>query len=71
MKTQMNAIDMTAALVVGGIASALDIPTEEAMVRFLQSHTAEMLYDPSLKMWCDGPAYLIAEYLHELGEVRQ
>ena len=66
-KAQLNAMDMTAAATARAISRRLGIEPDEAMARFLQSKTAELLYDPSLKYWCDGPACIVNEYISEIG----
>lgn len=64
-ETEFNAIDLTATMVAEQLAAELDISQTHALEVFLSSRTAELLYDPSLKLWWDGPSSVVAAFLRE------
>ena len=52
----LTAMDLTAVMVVCDIADDTGRDVADLLPAFLQSQTAELLYDDSLKYWWDGPA---------------
>ena len=48
-------MDLTATMVVCELADAMGQDTTKLVPAFLESHTASLLYDDSLKYWWDGP----------------
>ena len=63
---ELNAMDLTTAMVAEEIATELDLSREEALTLFLSSRVAEQLYNPELKLWCEGPSSVAADFLREL-----
>ena len=64
-EAERNAMDLTAAMAAQEIAEDLDIAEDEALALLLSTDAGARLYDPSLKLWCDGPSSLAAEVLRE------
>ena len=64
--SEENAMDLVATMVAEDLAESLGISQTDALARFLASRTAEMLYDPALKLWWDGPAYVANAYRKEV-----
>lgn len=54
----LTAMDLTAVMVVCDLADGAERDVADLLPAFLQSQTAELLYDDSLKYWWDGPAVL-------------
>ncbi|MBP5671363.1 MAG: hypothetical protein K5787_00390 [Lentisphaeria bacterium] len=59
----MNAV---AIILVEDIAKEFGKPTEDVLLDFMQSKTADNLYDDSLKLWWDGPSAVGERYKKEL-----
>lgn len=56
--------DLLTAMAVEEIAHRKGISTDEALLGFLSSQTARMLYDnEEAKLWWDGPSAIADEYL--------
>ena len=62
---EKNAIDLAAALTVLEIAENELRDPSDVLPEFLASRTARMLYDPSLKLWWDGPSAIAERYMIE------
>jgi len=62
---EMNAIDMVATATIDEIAADTHTDPSVTVAQFLASRTGRMLYDPSLKMWWQGPSDLACEYYRE------
>ena len=56
-------------LLVEDIAKETRRPTEEVLLKFMQSEMAEKLYDDSLKLWWDGPDALRERYEKEFDAI--
>jgi hypothetical protein len=65
--SEENAMCLVAAMVAEDLAETLGIGETEALGRFLSSRTGDLLFDPSLKLWWDGPAAVAEAYLQETG----
>jgi len=61
----LAAMDLTAVMAVAQIAQEDGVDQLSALAAFLQSSTAEKLYDDSLKLWWDGPAAVVEQYRAE------
>lgn len=64
-ETEFNAMDLTATMVAEELANELDISQTDALEAFLSSRTAALLYNPSLKLWWDGPSSVASAFLRE------
>ena len=60
------AMNLVTMMVAEDIAEELGKPAEEILLDFMQSETAEKLYDDSLKLWWDGPDAIGERYKEEL-----
>jgi hypothetical protein len=65
-KRENAAIDQLIAMAVEEIADAEKRDPSDVIPEFLGSHTAEMLYDTSTKLWWDGPSSVAERYFNEL-----
>lgn len=63
------AMNIVAMLLVEDLAKEMNKTIEEALLDFMQSKTASMLYDDSLKLWWDGPSAVGEMYKEELTKV--
>ena len=69
-KEQIDAsIDLLTTMVVEDIAKETRRPTEEVLLKFMQSEMAEKLYDDSLKLWWDGPDAFRERYEKEFDAI--
>ena len=50
------------------IAKKYNISNIQAFDKFIQSQTAEMLFDDGLNFWWNGPDYLADEYEKEMAD---
>jgi hypothetical protein len=64
------AMNLVTMMVAEDIAEELGKPAEEILLDFMQSETAEKLYDDSLKLWWDGPDAIGERYKEELAAKR-
>lgn len=63
----MNAVHLVAAMTVTDLSKILNKPSSEMFLSFMESRTAQILYDTETRFWCDGPAAVEAAYLEEIG----
>ena len=61
-----NTMDLLATMAAASIAADLGISNTQALVGFLASRTAEMLYDEETKLWWDGSAAIAQMYEDEI-----
>ena len=66
IEKENNAIDQLIAMVVEEIAEAENRDPSAVLPEFLNSNTADMLYDRSTKLWWDGPSSVAEQYLTEI-----
>lgn len=59
IKFSMN---LNATLTIQEIAKKMNISLEKALLLFMKSKTAEMLYDDSTKLWWDSPDSIAQEF---------
>lgn len=59
IKFSMN---LNATLIIQEIAKKMNISLEKALLLFMKSKTAEMLYDDSTKLWWDSPDSIAQEF---------
>ena len=62
------AMNLVTVLVAEDLAQESGKSEEDALLDFMQSRTAENLYNDSLKLWWDGPLAVIERYKKELAE---
>lgn len=62
----LTAMDLVAVMVVCDLADEEGRDVADCLPAFLQSQTAERLYDDSLKYWWDGPAAMEEMYKAEV-----
>ena len=55
-------MDLTALMAIEQIAKETNQPLEKTLLSFMESNTAKMLYDYSIKLWWDGPTAIAEEY---------
>lgn len=58
-------MSLCAALASKDIAKAIRSDDTSALAQLLQSRMGAMLYDDSLKLWCESPRNIAEEYLNE------
>ena len=63
----VNAVNLVTAMAVYEIAKKRNENQTAIFFKFMQSHTAQALYDPQTALWCAGPAAVIAEFESECG----
>ena len=66
---KIYAMNIVTELLVEDIAKETRRPTEEVLLKFMQSEMAEKLYDDSLKLWRDGPDALRESYEKEFDAI--
>ena len=66
---KIYAMNIVAELLVEDIAKETRRPTEEVLLKFMESEMAEKLYDDSLKLWWDGPDALRESYEKEFDAI--
>lgn len=66
---KIYAMNIVTELLVEDIAKETRRPTEEVLLKFMQSEMAEKLYDDSLKLWWDGPDALRERYEKEFDAI--
>lgn len=59
-------IDLLITMIVDEIAEDSDKNRNNILTDFLCSKTGKALYDPSTKLWCNGPSYIVELYNEEL-----
>lgn len=59
-------MELLAAMTATEIAKRHNISKVQAFDKFIQSKTADMLFDDELNFWCNGPDYLADEYEREM-----
>lgn len=62
-----NAMCLVASMAAEDISAELGVSETEALGLLLSSKTGRQLFDPSLKLWWDGPTYVANTYLCEAG----
>ena len=68
MTDRINAaIDLLTTMVVESIAKEDGCDASDVLPRFLRSHTGQMLYNESSKLWWDGPDATAEEFEREKG----
>ena len=65
------AMDMVAAMGAETYARRICQPVSEVLLDFLQSNTAEMLYDKETNLWAEGPECTADEYEMEVAGMKQ
>ena len=66
---KIYAMNLVTMMIVEDIAKETRRPTEEVLLKFMQSEMAEKLYDDSLKLWWDGPDALRERYEKEFDAI--
>lgn len=59
-------MELLAAMTASEIAKRHNISKVQAFDKFIQSKTADMLFDDELNFWWNGPDYLTDEYEKEI-----
>lgn len=59
-------MELLAAMTATEIAKRHNISKVQAFDKFIQSKTADMLFDDELNFWWNGPDYLADEYEREM-----
>ena len=59
-------MELLAAMTASEIAKRHNISKVQAFDKFIQSKTADMLFDDELNFWWNGPDYLTDEYEKEM-----
>lgn len=59
-------MELLAAMTASEIAKRNNISKLQAFDKFIQSKTADMLFDDGLNFWWNGPDYLADEYEKEM-----
>ena len=59
-------MELLAAMTASELAKRNNISKVQAFDKFIQSKTADMLFDDELKFWWNGPDYLADEYEREM-----
>ncbi len=59
-------IDLLITMVVEEIAEDTGKNRNDILIEFLSSKTGKALYDPSNRLWWNGPSYLVELYNEEL-----
>lgn len=59
-------MELLAAMTASEIAKRNNISKVQAFDKFIQSKTADMLFDDELNFWWNGPNYLADEYEREI-----
>jgi len=59
------AIELLTTMVVESISKEDNLDPDDVLPDFLNSHTGKMLYDESLKLWCEGPSHIEELYRNE------
>ncbi len=59
------AMDLTAMMAVEELSKETNQPQEKVLLDFMESNTAEMLYDDSTKLWWDGPSVAAEEFKNQ------
>ena len=62
-----NAMSLVAAMAVEDLAQTCGVDETTMLGHFLSSKTASQLFNPDLKLWWDGPAYVADAYRAEVG----
>ncbi|MBO7675552.1 MAG: hypothetical protein J6S63_11185 [Atopobiaceae bacterium] len=62
------AMNCVASLAIQEIAEECGLGLDVAAGRFLASDTARRLFDDDTKLWWDGPATVVDDYLQEVAE---
>ena len=71
MADRINAaIDLLTVMVVESIAKEDGRDASDVLPSFLRSHTGQMLYNESSKLWWDGPAFIEEQYRQELASTK-
>lgn len=65
--SEENAMCLVATMVAEDLSNKLGIDETKALGMFLVSRTGSLLFDPSLKLWWDGPASVADVFLNEAG----
>lgn len=61
-------MELLAAMTSNIIAKKYNISNIQAFDKFIQSQTADMLFDDELNFWWNGPDYLADEYEREMSD---
>lgn len=61
-------MELLAAMTASEIAKRQNLSKVQAFDKFIQSKTADMLFDESLVFWWNGPDYLADEYEREIAD---
>ena len=59
-------IDLLITMVTDEIANETGKNRNDVLTDFLCSKTGKALYDPSTRLWCNGPSYIVELYKEEL-----
>lgn len=59
-------IDLLITMVTEEIANETGENRNDVLTEFLCSKTGKALYDPSTRLWCNGPSYIVELYKEEL-----
>ena len=59
-------IDLLITMVTDEIANETGKNRNDVLTGFLCSKTGKALYDPSTRLWCNGPSYIVELYKEEL-----
>ena len=62
----INAANLVTAMAVYEIAGKYNKNQTEVFLKFMQSRTAQALYDPETALWCEGPSAVAAEFESEM-----
>lgn len=59
-------IDLLITMVTDEIANETGKNRNDVLTDFLCSKTGKALYDPSTRLWCNGPSFIVELYKEEL-----
>lgn len=59
------AMDLAAMMAVEELSREMNQPQEKVLLDFMESKTAEMLYNDSAKLWWDGPSAIAEEFKNQ------
>ena len=64
------AMELLTTMVVESISKEDHLDAADVLPDFLNSKTGKMLFDESLKLWCEGPSHIEELYRAELQKTR-